>query len=337
MRTTLSLSSSSKGGVLVADIGGTNTRLALYVHGEIRRKAVYPTAGHPSLGEILNLYIKDAKLGSETPMPEVAALAAAGVAKRNCIQGTNLPWDVDGEEIKREFRLQRVTVMNDLAAAAWGVLAIGKERVVKIGGGEPDPSGNMAVLGPGTGLGEAMVVLCPGGPWVIATEGGHTDFAPTSPEEMEILSFLQGLYGHVSAEKLISGQGLVNLLRFFSNKAPSLAPLLNQQDPAAAVTMRALDGDQDCASLLRLFCSLLGAEAGNLALKAVATGGVFIAGGIAPRIVDFLKTSPFRKDFEAKGRMSYLLAQIPTYVVMEPDLGLIGAGFQAQQSAGRAT
>ncbi len=313
--------------VLVGDIGGTNTRLAIYCQGKLHQKRSFPSRDYPSLEEIIGLYLEEVCTPAPGLRPCEASLAAAGPVQGRRIAGTNLQWDVDASQIERTLGFERVVVLNDFAAAAWGLFSLDERGYVQIGRGRPEHSGNIAVLGPGTGLGEAVIVKGQKGRWVIATEGGHCDFAPTTPVEAEIWAYLSQRYDHVSVERVVSGPGLVNLIRFFAKDRPMLAGLLDARDPSAALSEKASDGDADCLEIINTFCSILGAEAGNLALKSMATGGVFIAGGIAPKILNILKNSPFRRSFEAKGRMSGLLSSIPTYVVTESEIGLKGAGF----------
>ncbi len=310
--------------VLAGDIGGTNARLALVEDGKILLEHIYPSGEFRDFSALLQHFFAKTKLS----VPGRACFGVAGVVKGSEAIGTNLPWKISAREIAQRFGFEKVCLINDFAAAALGILQLGSEWFEKIGPGKQEPGCNSAVLGPGTGLGEAVLVALDHKKYhVMATEGGHCDFAPNSPEEIELLTFLQGKYGHVSYERIISGPGLADIYAFCAQEQ-GMEPLevLSPVD----ISKAALQGSNKAAEkALEIFCSVLGSEAGNLALKTLARGGVYIAGGIAPKIVSFLKKSPFRKSFEAKGRMENLLKSIPTYVVTNKDLGLLGAAAKA--------
>jgi glucokinase len=254
-------------------------------------------------------------------------------------RATNLPWVIDGRGLGRRLGIPRVTLVNDFYAAALGVTAVGPDFLVSLGGSPPTPRGPVAVVGAGTGLGEAFLV------WsaaenryqVISSEGGHTDFAARTPIEIALLAHLTAKYGRVSNERVLSGQGLVDIFTFLSLD-PACQPLVRPdtiaalgthavtQDPAAVISERGLSGrDPICEMSLALFCSVLGAVAGNLGLTVLATGGVFVAGGIAPRILAYLQKGSFREAFERKGRLHPLVARLPSFVVTHPQPGLLGA------------
>ncbi len=209
--------------LVVADIGGTNARFAL-VRRPLQTEApalaavqVLPTKDFSSAQALVSRYLE--MVGLEATPAVSLVMAVAGVVRNNRVEGTNIPWSVAGGDLVRSLNLSRCRLINDFAAAAWGVLALGPDRLVKVGGGDGDPEGNMAVLGPGTGLGEALIIRTGEKAFqVVATEGGHTDFAPATPEQMELLSYLQGRYHHVSWERVVSGMGIENMARFFAQK-----------------------------------------------------------------------------------------------------------------------
>jgi len=310
--------------VLAGDIGGTNARLALVDDGRILFEKIYPSKDFRDFSSLLHHFFEETNI----PLPHRACFGVAGVVSDGKAVGTNLAWKIDGSVIKQRFGFEKVILINDFAAAALGVLQLGPEWFEQIGRGEPVKGYNKAVLGPGTGLGEAVLIALEKERYhVVATEGGHCDFAPNSPEEVELLIFLKEKYGHVSYERVISGPGLADLYTFCTEQYDE--DQLESSNPAK-ISKAALEGNSRAAEkALEIFCSVLGSEAGNLALKSLARGGVYIAGGIAPKIVNFLKKSPFRQSFEAKGRMRDLLKSIPTYVVMNKDLGLLGAAAKA--------
>jgi glucokinase len=238
-----------------------------------------------------------------------------------------------------------VRLANDFYALALGIPAVRPKDLVTLNEGVRDPKAPWVLIGAGTGLGEAISTpSAAGGRLIIATEGGHTDFAPRTELEIGVLRFLCTRWEHVSWERVVSGEGLVNLAEALAHLtgmplAPELA-LAARDDRAnapALVTRGALAGDPFCRQVVELFCRLYGAEAGNLALKTLATGGVYVAGGIAPRILDFLTGGGFREAFLAKGRMRVLLEQMPVQVVLDTDAGLLGAAILAAQTTSRST
>jgi glucokinase len=242
---------------------------------------------------------------------------------------------VDGRALAQRLGIERVRLVNDFHAAALGAIRVPASDLVALGGGPRDPKGNIAVLGAGTGLGEAFLLWAPGEDryQVVPSEGGHVDFAPRTPLEISLLRYLMNKYGRVSYERILSGQGLADLYAFLSEE-PSLRGLSHPEttaamaveNPAVVVSSRAIDGsDALCETALGIFCCVLGAAAGNLALTALATGGVFVAGGIAPKILPFLRKGLFREAFERKGRLQPLVARIPAFVVTHPEPGLLGA------------
>ena len=343
--------------VLAGDIGGTNARLALYSvkrgagddPGKLQLDSVfehtYPSKTHPSLELIVEDFLKDAQMqGQEAREITRACLGIAGPVENNICRATNLPWVVDGNALGSRLGIERFTLLNDFHAAALGVTSVESTYLVGLGGSPPLLHGPIAVLGAGTGLGEAFLTWSPteNRYQVIPSEGGHADLAPRSPLEMALFQYLTAKYGRVSYERVLSGRGLVDAFTFLSQE-PACASLIREQtradmaspghDPAAVITQRALDfADPVCEMAVAIFSSVLGALAGNLALYALATGGVFIAGGIAPRVLPYLQRSVFRDAFEAKGRMTSLVTRIPAFVVTHPHLGLLGSATRAATS-----
>jgi len=317
--------------VLAGDIGGTTTRLALMEGPAVLHQRRYPSGEFQEFAHVLAAFLAEAP----QPFPEAGCLAVAGVVHGNRVRATNLPWTLDGEEIRDAFRLRRLVLINDFQAAAWGVTRVGPEHLVSLGGGAPDPEGPRAILGAGTGMGQALVIPCSDGLKVLPSEGGHADFAPGNRMEIRLLEHLMEDFPHVSVERVLSGSGLVAIYRFLARDSgmpedSEVARAMALEDPAAVVTRHALAGTAPlCVEALSMFCSAYGSEAGNLALKCLATGGVYIAGGIAPRILPVLTAGGFREAFEAKGRMAGVLREIPVHVVTHPEPGLLGAGFIA--------
>lgn len=340
--------------VLAGDIGGTNARLALF---EVQKRGgarpqlkvlferTTPSKSQPSLDGIAEAFMAaahkecDARIGPDGKGIDGACLGIAGPIENNRCQATNLPWVVDGRELATRLGIERVRLVNDFSAAALGVTAVEPSELISLGGGPPVSQGPVAVLGAGTGLGEAFLLWSEGRDRyeVISSEGGHVDFAPRSPLEEGLFQYLANKYGRVSCERVLSGRGLVDVFSFLSLEPacrslirPETAAVMAmpgpERDVAAEISNRGLAGtDPICEMALALFCSVMGAVAGNLALTILATGGVFVAGGIAPRILTYLQKGGFREAFEHKGRLHTLVERIPTFVVTHPQPGLLGA------------
>jgi glucokinase len=266
-------------------------------------------------------------------MPRRAGFGIAGPVTNGRSHTTNLPWVVDEKDLTRALGIDSVRLANDFHALALGISAVRAADLVTLNEGVHDPDGPWAVIGAGTGLGEAIATIGGSGEReVLATEGGHTSFAPRTELEVGVLRFLLQRYDHVSWERVLSGDGLVNLVEAIAPvrglvPVAALAETIARDRPGAppAITASAEAGDPLCRAALELFCELYGAEAGNLALKTLATGGVYVAGGIAPKILHFLTSGGFREAFFAKGRMRPLLEQMPVQVVLDDAAGLLGA------------
>jgi glucokinase len=334
--------------LLAGDIGGTHTRLALFEAspGEAPAplfEASYPSASHGSLADVVEGFLAAAStaLGGRAGRGKVGAacLAIAGPVEDDISRATNLPWVVDGRSLAARLGIERVRLVNDVQAAAVGVTALGPEWLASLGGPAPTPRGPIAVLGVGTGLGAAFLIwaTAEGRYRVVPSEAGHVDFPPRTPLEVGLLQFLGNKYGRVSCERVLSGRGLGDVFSFLAQepgcraliRPETMAALAQpgpEHDPAAVISERGLSGADPIAEMsLAVFSSILGAVAGNLALTVLATGGVFVVGGIAPRVLPYLRKGGFREAFERKGRLHTLLERIPAFVVTHPQVGLHGA------------
>ncbi|MEM6773289.1 MAG: glucokinase [Pseudomonadota bacterium] len=308
---------------LVADIGGTNARFALEQSGEAELMCLrtYSVSDHGSFSEALEAYLDEAAVQGRGPLPEAACLGVASPVDASIIQFTNSPWSLDREALSRRLGTP-VHLINDFAAVGYGVAELRREHWFSLGGGEPDGDRPIAVLGAGTGLGVCTLLPVNGRYHVIEGEGGHVDFAPVDAQELAVLQILMARFGRVSVERILSGAGIVNVYEALAELA-GRDPL---HSTAAGITDAALAGVESMAvRSLEMFCRILGSTAGNLALTLGARGGVYIAGGIAPRFRDFLARSEFRARFEAKGRFSAYLRDIPVRLVIRENLGLEGA------------
>lgn len=303
---------------LIADIGATNARFALAERDGIKKIEVLSCAEHPSLRAAVSAYLK--KTRQETPKEGIFAVAAP--VGGDTISMPNHPWTFSIQETQSLLGLQSFRVINDFTALAYAVPHLKKDDISQIGEGKPRPGLPVAIIGPGTGLGVGAIVFSDGKPIPVATEGGHVTMPATTPREFALFEWLkQEKYSHISAERVISGKGLVNLY----NAIRGIDALsLPDRDPAE-ITATALKKSCDVsAEALDLFCHFLGVAAGNLALTYGAFGGVYIAGGIVPRMLDYFSASRFRASFLSKGRFRDYLAQIPTSVITHPYPGLEG-------------
>jgi glucokinase len=327
---------------LAGDIGGTNSRLAFFERDGARLRRVaettYPSRSHPGLAPILREF-----LARHPGKPEAVCFGIAGPVRQGRVVTPNLPWEVDAAQLANELRCGSVVLLNDLQANAYGLLALGPDDFVVLNAGAADAAGNVALISAGTGLGEAGLFWDGDRHHPFASEGGHADFAPRSALEIELAQYLQGRFGHVSFERVLSGPGLHNLYEFLRQRSgaadelPDLMKRLGTNHAPAAISRAALEGHSAlCGQALDLFVSLYGAEAGNLALKVLAAGGVFLGGGIAPKILPRLRQPAFLQAFVDKGRMRKLLEAIPVRVILNENTALLGAAHYAADKAGRS-
>lgn len=305
---------------LVGDIGGTNARFALVAQGSVRPEAIeiLPCGEYGNLDDAVVDYLERAGVASVSE----ACLAVASPVSGTRVRMTNNHWCFDIDEVRTRFGWQAFKVINDFTAMALGVPHVGADQLVHVCGGPGDERRPRLVMGPGTGLGVSGLVPISHG-WVpLMTEGGHVDFAPTDDTEMAILRILKARFGRVSVERILCGQGLLNLYQAHAEIQGVAAPLAAPERVTEAALGQA---DALARHALRHFCEILGRVAGNAVLTLGSTGGVYLCGGILPRFLDFFLESPFRAGFEDKGRMRPLVERTPVYVVTEPYTGLLGA------------
>lgn len=329
--------------ILAGDIGGTNTRLALFEpngdaldpilvpRGFANESATFPSGDYPNLEAIV------AKFRSIHSQPIThACFGIAGPVKHGRCQATNLPWVVDAQVLATSLDLATVGLINDLEANALGIAVLQPTDFVTLNSGEPDADGNAALISAGTGLGEAGLYWDGRAYRSITSEGGHADFAPRDELEIDLLRYLMAQFGRVSWERVLSGSGLYNIYKFLRDTGRGTEPdwlsaEIQHQNPPSVITQAALARESIlCELTLDLFISIYGAEAGNLALTMKATGGVFIGGGIAPKIIEQINGSTtFMDAFTAKGRMASLLKAMPVRVILNDKTALLGAAVAA--------
>ena len=324
--------------ILAGDIGGTNSRLAGFAVESARLKPVveetFPSRAYASLDEIVRTFVAAHDLHVAH-----ACFGIAGPVRHGRSDAINLAWVVDAQQLAQELGLATVWLINDLEANAYGAVALAPEDFASLNEGSPTAEGNAAVIAAGTGLGEAGLYWDGKQYWPFASEGGHASFAPADAMQVELLQYLQQRFPHVSWERVLSGPGLYNIYTFLRDTQRGVEPAwlteeLHQDDPAATISRAALAGTCElCVQALDLFVMLYGAEAGNLALKVMATGGVFVGGGIAPKIIDKLKEATFMQAFCTKGRLQPVLEAIPVRVILNDKTALYGAARCAAQRA----
>ncbi len=319
--------------VLAGDIGGTKTDLALFriedPGGTPLRESRFANVDYKGPEDVIESFLQDARRG-EVAFDILAAVfgVAAPVEEKTC-RLTNIDWLVDGREIMRIVGTSRVELINDLVATGWGLPLLSAGDLCTINKGARR-QGNAALIAAGTGLGEAVLFWDGVSYRASASEGGHTDFAPRNPVEMGLLSFLMDSFGHVSYERIVSGPGLVNIYGFLARPEgvpERIRKRFKEEDPASVIADEAqkAEGDATCREALDIFVSVLGAEAGNLALKTLAVGGIYVGGGIPPKIMKIIGDGLFMEAFVDKGRFRDFLSSIPVHVIMNPKTALIGA------------
>lgn len=315
--------------LLAGDIGGTKTNLALYSPETgltPRAQATFRSADYSSLEAVVEQFLTEVRLPVER-----AVFGVAGPVIEGRSSTTNLPWVISEGALQKALGLQEAKLLNDLEATAYGVPNLPPSDLFALNDAPPR-SGTKVVLAPGTGLGEAILFFRDGHYHVIPSEGGHTDFAPTNLFEIRLLRHLLGKFGHVSYERICSGSGMPNIYAFlrkqgFAEERPDVKKALKEAaDPTPIIVQKAMAGECELSiATLNTFVTILGAEAGNLVLKVMATGGVYLGGGIPPKILTKLKDGTFMAAFVNKGRFAEMLAKVPIYVILNEQTALFGA------------
>ena len=322
--------------ILAGDIGGTKTVLGLFRSkgkelAKIREE-IFPSREYAGLDKIIRKF-----LPVRDPSIQSACFGVAGPVFENACKTTNLPWIVDAKDMSLEFGIASVVLLNDLEATAYGSLHLSEKEYCILNPGQVRPQGNRCIIAAGTGLGEAVLFWDGFKFRPSATEGGHTDFAPRNSIEMNLLQYLMNRFPRVSNERVLSGPGILNIYQFLKDANPGeepswLSEQFGKEDPSALISRLALEKKSElCVKTLDLFVTLYGAEAGNLALKVMATGGVYIGGGIGDKILTKLLDGAFMKAFNDKGRFASFMNRIPVRVILNEKTALLGAAHYAGQ------
>ncbi|MCM0593419.1 MAG: glucokinase [Gloeotrichia echinulata IR180] len=335
--------------LLAGDIGGTKTILRLVETSDspgLRtiHEASYPSGDFPDLVPIVQQFLVQAK----APTPQKACFAIAGPVVNHTAKLTNLAWYLDTERLQQELNISSVSLINDFAAVGYGIFGLTKQDLLTLQVGKHQPEAPIAVIGAGTGLGEGFLIKQGNHYQVFPSEGGHADFAPRNELEFLLLKYLLDKHDiqRVSVERVVSGQGIVSIYQFLRDRkmateSPDIAQTVRtweqeagqpekSVDPGAVIGKAALEGrDRLSEQTIQLFIEAYGAEAGNLAIKLLPYGGLYIAGGIAPKILPLMQNSSFLLNFTQKGRMRSILEEIPVYIILNQQVGLIGAALSA--------
>lgn len=323
--------------IIAGDVGGTNSRLGVYdsqkgsARPHLIKSNTYANAQYDNLYEIIAEFLQGVQ-----GVPEGIAISVAGPVQDGETRFTNISWKVSENELRNRFHLKSACLINDIEATAYAIPLLSSNDLVVLNHGKSARAGNVAVITVGTGLGEAFANFNAFPYAVYATEGGHCDFAPGNHLEMGLLSYLLKFYDHVSYERICSGSGIINIYNYLVenglfDKPEDMDDELLQKSPAAVIFQRATQHkDPLCKSVVNVFLSILAAEIGNLALKTIPRGGIYLGGGIPPRIVDLLKKPSFLEACQRKGRLSYIAKEIPLRLILDTKAPMLGAAYLLQ-------
>lgn len=342
--------------VLAGDIGGTKTILRLVEEStgtswQTLYEALYPSRDFPDLVPIVQRFLLAAGQQLSKPVrPQKACFAIAGPVVNDTCVLTNLAWFLDARRLESELEISKISLINDFAAVGYGILGLDSQDLYTLQAATPQPEAPIAVIGAGTGLGQGFLIQQTGGYQVFSSEGGHTDFAPRNELEFQLLQYLRDKYDiqRISVERVVSGQGIVAIYQFLRDRqiaqeSPEIGQIIRtweqetgrsekSVDPAAAIAKAALEkSDRLSEQTMQLFVEAYGTEAGNVALKLLPYGGLYVAGGIAAKILPLMKEGSFLRSFGQKGRVSPLLEKVPISIVLNPQVGLIGAAICASR------
>ena len=332
--------------ILAGDVGGTKVHLALYRFEQAALQHVrdqkFSAPQYPDLQSIVRefLAVDGAQGPQNSDTIDAACFGVPGPVRKNVIRLTNLPWTLDSRQLARDLDIEHLFLINDLEANGYGINELSADQVFILSEGDSSQVGNRGLIAAGTGLGEGMMIWNGKSHIPMASEGGHTDFAPRNALEMELLQHLHaGLNGHVSWERVCSGIGLKNIYAFLRDvkkmeESSALRQRMQEEDPNSVIGELGESGENElCAKTLNIFVSVYGAEAGNLALKILAHGGIYVGGGIAPKVLKTMQSGAFMDAFCDKGRMHDLVANMPVRIILESRAALMGAAAYAEARA----
>lgn len=325
--------------ILAGDIGGTKSHVALFTlegqHPKLLTQKTYRSADYSGVEEVVRIFLSSqAERLAGAPVAVACLGVACPIVEERC-QVPNLPWIIDAAVIRKAAGLKKVHLINDLEANGYGIPLLSEDELLTLQEGSSQTGGNGALISAGTGLGQAILYRQGSAFHPVASEGGHADFAPRRQLEIELLEYLLERYPHVSYERVLSGRGLFHIYCFLRDtdrgeEPPWLKERLEEGDPSPEISKAALAEECElCVQALDLFVSIYGAEAGNLALKTKAVGGVYVGGGIAPQIINKLSDGTFIEAFRKKGRLTQLMERIPVRVILNPSTALYGAASRA--------
>ncbi len=332
--------------ILAGDVGGTKVHLALYKfqHGTLQhvRDQKFSAPHYPDLQSIVRefLSVKDAADPDGSNGIDAACFGVPGPVRKNVIQLTNLPWILDSRKLAHDLEIEHCFLINDLEANGYGISELNEDQLFVLSEGDSSQVGNRGLIAAGTGLGEGIMIWNGKSHLPMASEGGHADFGARNQMEVELLQYLRAdLNGHVSWERVCSGIGIKNIYTFLRDvkkmeESPSLRQRMQEEDPNAVISELGESGESElCAQTLDMFVSAYGAEAGNLGLKILAHGGIYVGGGIAPKILKKMQDGTFMQAFCDKGRMHDLVSHMPVRIILESRAALMGAAAYAEARA----
>jgi len=327
--------------ILAGDIGGTKTLLQIADFSDSDKRIIhehrYVSADYADLTTMVSEFLTEVIQKKGTITLHSACFGIAGPVTGRLGWATNLGWELDADKMQSALGIPKVRLINDFAAVGYGLEALGENDIVELQAGKKAQHAPCALIGAGTGLGQGILIWQDDHYEVIASEGGHCDFAPVDEQQIQLLSYLIERFGHVSYERVCCGQGLVNIYEFLRDQNPAaesaaMKAAMAAGDPAAVVSIAGIEGSDEISSqAMHLFAKIYGQQAGNLALTCMSSGGVYIAGGIAPKVIDKLKDGTLTTAFNAKGRMVKLTEVMPVRVVMNANVGLMGAALAASR------
>ncbi len=333
------MSKYSENRILAGDIGGTKTAVGIFTRKDDRPEAsvveTFDSRNVDGLESIIDRFLQDHPEDIQREGIQAACFGVAGPVDQGRCKATNLPWVITEDSIQDRFGWKQVRLINDLTAVGYGVPLLNKEEIQELNAGEPSERGNLGLIAPGTGLGMSQLVWCGEGYMPLASEGGHVDFGPNDPEDISLWEYLRKKFGHVSPERIVSGPGLMNVYEWLKSTGKYEEPGwlqtdLEKGDPAKIISKAAMAGKaRICEAALERFMMVFGAVAGNLALIGMTRGGMYLGGGIPAKILPKFEEEAFMRSFTAKGRFEELMTRIPVYIILNHQIGLMGAAERA--------